>query len=118
MVLLPPVQRGKLIAIYRSADILFLHLNDFDAFKMVLPSKLFEYAATGKPVWAGVAGYAAEFTSLKIENSAVFTPCNISSAVSAFEDLEMVTRPRAEFKLEFSRKKIMKQMAKTFTYFG
>ena len=72
--LLQPVKRDELIEIYQSADVLFLHLNDFDAFKKVLPSKIFEYAATGKPIWAGVAGYAAEFITSKIENSAVFFP--------------------------------------------
>ena len=54
--LLPPMSRNKLIEAYREADILFLHLNDYDAFKKVLPSKLFEYAALGKPIWAGVSG--------------------------------------------------------------
>ena len=96
VVLLPPVQRDELIAIYQSADVLFLHLNDFDAFKNVLPSKLFEYAATGKPIWAGVASYAAEFITNRIENSAVFPPCNVSVAASSFNDLEIVMRQRTD----------------------
>lgn len=118
VVLLPPVKRDKLFAIYQSADILFLHLNDFDAFKKVLPSKLFEYAATGKPIWAGVAGYAAEFVTTRIENSAVFYPCNISAAVSSFDDLEILTRQRTDFNSEFSRDKIMRKMATTLIHFG
>ena len=56
--LLDPVNREALIGLYQSADVLFLHLNDYPAFKKVLPSKLFEYAALDKPVWAGVGGYA------------------------------------------------------------
>ena len=118
VLLLPPVKREELITIYQSADILFLHLNDFDAFKKVLPSKLFEYAAMGKPIWAGVAGYAAQFINSKIENSAVFPPCNISAAVSSFEDLEIVTRPRTSFTDEFCRDKIMTKMAKTVIQVG
>ena len=117
VVILPPVRRDKLIAIYNSADILFLHVNDFTAFKKVLPSKLFEYAATGKPIWAGVAGYAAEFISSKIENSAVFAPCNTNAAILAFENLKMVTYPRKEFKNEFSRGKIMEKMAQSLINF-
>jgi len=31
------------------ADVLFLHLNAYKAFEKVLPSKIFEYAATGRP---------------------------------------------------------------------
>ena len=43
--LLPPVDRMQLIVEYNRADVLFLHLNDYAAFKKVLPSKIFEYAA-------------------------------------------------------------------------
>lgn len=118
VVLLPPVQRDELIAIYQSADVLFLHLNDFDAFKNVLPSKLFEYAATGKPIWAGVAGYSAEFITTRIENSVVFPPCNVSVAVSSFDDLEIVIRQRTGFTHEFSRGKIMKKMANNIMFYG
>lgn len=117
VVFLPPVKRSELVELYRSADILFLHLNDLNAFKKVLPSKLFEYAATGKPIWAGVAGYAAKFILTKIENSAVFSPCNIDEAISSLENLEMIIHPRTEFKNEFSRNKIMKNMAKNLIHF-
>ena len=110
--------RDELIAMYQSADILFLHLNDFNAFKKVLPSKIFEYAATGKPIWAGVAGYAAEFITSKIQNSAVFPPCDTNAAALAFEHLEMVTMARTEFTNEFSREKIMNDMAKTLIQVG
>lgn len=111
VVFLPPVKREVLIELYQSADVLFLHLNNFDAFKKVLPSKLFEYAAVGKPIWAGVSGHAAEFIAAKIENAAIFPPCNVDAAVSSFENLEMVTMPRRDFADEFSRDKIMKSMA-------
>ncbi len=57
----PPVPRSELIEAYKQADILFLHLNNYPAFHKVLPSKLFEYAAMGKPILAGVAGYPAKF---------------------------------------------------------
>ena len=118
VVLLQPVKRDDLIAIYQSADVLFLHLNDFDAFKKVLPSKVFEYAATGKPIWAGVSGYAAEFITSKIQNSVVFPPCNISAAVSSFDNLEILTRQRKDFNHEFSRNRIMQKMAKTLVQLG
>ena len=56
-----PISRDELIREYQDADVLFFHLNDHEAFKKALPSKLFEYAAMGKSIWAGVAGYTAEF---------------------------------------------------------
>ncbi len=116
VIFLPPVNRNELIELYRSADILFLHLNDLSAFKKVLPSKLFEYAATGKPIWAGVAGYAAKFILTKIENAVVFQPCNIDDAISSLENLKMTIHQRTKFKREFSRNKIMKNMAKNLIH--
>ena len=109
--LLNPVRRDELINIYQSADILFLHLNDYDAFRKVLPSKLFEYAALGKPIWAGIAGYAAEFVTEHIENASVFAPCNVDAAVEALQRLEISMTPRAAFIDRFSRANIMRDMA-------
>ena len=37
-----PMNRSELLAAYRRADVLFVHLNNLDAFKKVLPSKVFE----------------------------------------------------------------------------
>lgn len=109
--ILPPVTRGELIKIYQSADILFLHLNDYDAFRKVLPSKIFEYGALGKPIWAGVAGYAAEFIEKNITNAAVFMPCDVDDAVNSFECLELITQPRKYFVENFARINIMHKMA-------
>ena len=107
----PPVKRGELIKIYQSADILFLHLNDYDAFRKVLPSKIFEYGALGKPIWAGVAGYSSEFIKKNITNAAVFMPCDVDDAVKSFDFLKMETRPRIDFVANFARINIMQKMA-------
>lgn len=109
--LLPPMKRDQLIQAYQEADVLFLHLNDYGAFKKVLPSKLFEYAAMGKPIWAGVSGYAAEFVKSEISNAVVFHPCNAAEAQEVFEKLSLVDVPRPEFINKFSRTKLMQAMA-------
>jgi hypothetical protein len=106
-----PVGRKELINIYQEADILFLHLNNYDAFLKVLPSKIFEYGALGKPIWAGVAGYSAQFLESYVSNSAVFEPCDLNSAISTFEQLDVVTAPRCDFVAKFSRDSIMQGMA-------
>jgi hypothetical protein len=107
-----PVKRSVLLDIYRDADVLFLHLNDFRAFRRVLPSKLFEYAASSKPIWAGVAGYAADFIREEVPNAAVFAPCDIESALGAFKQLNLAPTFRDEFVQRFSRQRIMREMAK------
>ncbi|MCR4348000.1 MAG: glycosyltransferase family 4 protein [Sulfuricaulis sp.] len=109
--ILPPVKRDQLIQAYQEADVLFLHLSDYDAFKNVLPSKLFEYAAMGKPVWAGVSGYAADFVKSEISNAVVFAPCDAVEAQKVFSQLLLVDMPRTEFMEKYSRTRLMRTMA-------
>jgi glycosyltransferase involved in cell wall biosynthesis len=111
VMLLPPMGRDQLIRAYQEADVLFLHLNDYEAFKKVLPSKLFEYAAMGKPIWAGVSGHAADFVRSEIRNAAVFRPCDATDAETAFSTLSFVETPRPEFIEKYSRDKLMRAMA-------
>ncbi|MFN6925955.1 MAG: glycosyltransferase family 4 protein [Tabrizicola sp.] len=113
--LLPPVSRTDLIAHYREADILFLHLNDLEAFRKVLPSKLFEYAATGKPIAAGVAGHAADFIAANISDASVFAPCDAQGMVQAIEKCvsagERAPLSRTDFIARFSRRNLMRELA-------
>jgi hypothetical protein len=110
--ILPPQNRTTLIESYRQADVLFLHLNDYPAFEKVLPSKLFEYAAMNKPIWAGLAGYPASFVKSEISNAAVFTPCDLNLAVSSFASLRLQTTIRSDFIAQYKRSAIMDAMAK------
>ena len=107
----PPMNRNELIHEYQNADVLFLHLNDYDAFKKVLPSKLFEYGAVGKPILAGVAGYAAKFVNENIDNAEVFSPCSIEGAIDGLFKLNMGTKLRGNFVKQYARENIMKEMA-------
>ncbi len=107
------VPRVELFEHYRQADILFIHLNDHIAFQKVLPSKLFEYAATGKPILAGVAGYPAEFLRANLTGVELFVPCDVSGMVVALERLmtHNVVVGRNEFCRRFARRSIMQEMA-------
>lgn len=106
-----PMPQDELIKYYINSDILFLHLNDFDAFKKVLPSKIFEYAATGKPIIAGVEGYAKIFINKEIENARTFKPQDSDEATEALLDLELKNVNRDEFIQKFSRDTIMEKMS-------
>lgn len=110
--LLPPMSRDKLIEEYKQADVLFLHLNDYDAFKKVLPSKIFEYAAMGKPIWAGIPGYSAQFVRTEISNAAIFSPCDADAAEQALVNLIIRDVPRSEFVKKFARENICRKLAK------
>ncbi|PPK59182.1 glycosyltransferase involved in cell wall biosynthesis [Malaciobacter marinus] len=108
-----PVNRAKLLEIYKNSDILFLHLNDYEAFKKVLPSKLFEYATTNKFIIAGVGGYAKEFVEENISDAFTFKPCDVNDFYDKFKKVEnLADINRTSFVEKFKRKNIMNIMAK------
>ncbi len=112
--ILKPVLRKELILEYQKADILFLHLNNLKAFQKVLPSKIFEYAATGKPILAGVSGYAADFLNKQVDGVEIFNPCDEVGMKLGLNKL--LNGPkiinRSDFCLRFARTKIMEKLAK------
>lgn len=110
--LLPPVTRSALVDAYEKADYLFVHLNDLDAFKRVLPSKLFEYGATDKPIVAGVAGYAAQFVREHLPNTLLFAPGNVAALVEQLGTTPYRTVDRPQFRAQFQRRTIMEAMAR------
>lgn len=111
--LFDPANRTKLLEIYKSSDVLFLHLNDYEAFKKVLPSKLFEYATTNKFIIAGVGGYAKKFIEENISDAIVFEPCDVNDFYEKFRRIDKFSDINREYFIEkFKRKNIMSKMAK------
>jgi glycosyltransferase involved in cell wall biosynthesis len=106
-----PMRRTELLAVYRNADVLFLHLGSHPALERVLPSKLFEYAALGKPVLAGVSGCPARFIQEELSNAAIFPPGDVQGAVAAFKKLELRDFARPEFTAKYARRNISCAMA-------
>lgn len=87
LILQKPVSRRELIREYVKADILFLHLEDAPSMRRVLPSKLFEMAATERPIAAGVQGYSREFIEAGINGAELFSPGDVEGAVGAIRRL-------------------------------
>lgn len=113
----PPVKRCQLAELYGQADVLFLHLGSQKAFKRVLPSKIFEYAASGKPVLAGVSGYAKKFIESEIDNSVTFSPGDCQSAVLALGGLSTELTDRTAFTEKFCRSLLMLNLAEDIMSF-
>ncbi|EEH69375.1 MULTISPECIES: glycosyltransferase family 4 protein [Acinetobacter] len=109
--LLPPVNRAELLKYYDHADILFLHLNDFDAFKKVIPSKIFEYACYNKPIWGGLSGYIVDFIDENMESTHVFHPCDVDDAINKFNEIDFEVHPREAFIHKYTRHNIMDALA-------
>lgn len=110
--ILPPVKREELDSIYRKSDYLFVHLNDYDAFKKVLPSKIFELATYPQPMILGVAGYGARFVQENLENLILFEPCNSKELVEKLRNFKYQRVDRVGFKEKFKRSEVNFNMAK------
>jgi UDP-N-acetylglucosamine:LPS N-acetylglucosamine transferase len=112
IILKNPVSRIELQDIYNNADYLFLHLNDYPAFRKVLPSKIFELATFKKTILAGVSGYSAKFINDELTNSFVFNPCDYEALVNYLLNKEdTLVIDRSQFVDKFQRSNINKEMA-------
>lgn len=105
-----PTNRDELIEYYQQCDFLFLHLNNYEAFKKVLPSKIFEYGAIKKPILAGVDGYARQFMKKHLEDTLIFEPSNVESFIKVLEKYEPRVISRTTFVEKFSRDVILDKM--------
>jgi glycosyltransferase involved in cell wall biosynthesis len=112
VILKKPISRKELQNEYNSADYLFLHLNDYPAFRKVLPSKIFELSTFNKPILAGVSGFSAQFIKDEISNSFVFNPCDSETLVNHLLNFEANSNiERSDFIEKFKRSKINEKMA-------
>lgn len=111
-----PVNRQELIAEYVKADYLFIHLNDYEAFKKVLPSKIFELGVFKKTLIAGVAGYANEFLATNLSGTVLFNPGDYETMVRLIKEKQEVEFDMAErdaFIAKFNRKKVNEGLAES-----
>jgi len=111
--LISTVNRSELIQYYQQSDFLFLHLNDYQAFEKVLPSKIFEYGATRKPIIAGVNGYAKGILQTHLSDSLIFQPCQVEEFIQVLENYEPKNLCREQFIRQFNRTSIMDKMAES-----
>ena len=109
-----PMSRKDLLNHYKEAHLLFLHLDDKSAFQKVLPSKIFEYAATGLPILAGVKGYPAQFLRDEVLYSYVFDSLDIEAAWSIMNTIRYDKIDRSGFVSKFNRKNISSSLVEEF----
>jgi glycosyltransferase involved in cell wall biosynthesis len=114
VILKNPIPRKELQVEYNNADYLFLHLNDYPAFRKVLPSKIFELSTFNKPILAGVSGFSAQFIKDEISNSFVFNPSDSESLVNHLLNSKINSNiERSDFIEKFKRSRINENMATT-----
>lgn len=114
--LIGAIERSRVLEYYKNSDILFLHLNNIDSFKRVLPSKIFEYIAVSKPIIAGLPkGFATDFIKSNISHCIFFESCDPSDLIKKLKlinDIKINKNEIYEFKKKYSRNNIMKNMSR------
>ncbi|HEX5624447.1 MAG TPA: glycosyltransferase [Saprospiraceae bacterium] len=109
---LPPVARKELIAHYERSHYLLIHLNNYQSFEKVLPSKLMEYAAGNLPILAGVAGQARKFLEEEVKvNVFTFDPCDADALIGHLIQAPYRLQDRPEFVKSYDRGTISHRMA-------
>ena len=116
IVMLPTLKKEDLLKHMNIIDCAIVPLLRLEAFKEVIPSKIFEAAALEKPIILGVEGEAKEI----IENynaGLCFIPENEKSLISAIHFLIEDDKNLIQYKLgcnklaaDFDRKKLSKRM--------
>lgn len=107
---LNPIPRYELIEEYQKADALFLQVGNYRSLDMVIPSKIFEYAATRLPILAGVRGYTRDFID-QIPGVQFFTQKNITSFLGQIKEIKTFSHNRDQFIEQYDRTKIMVKYA-------
>lgn len=80
------VAQEELPAVLAAADALLVHLRPEKVFETVIPSKTYEYLASGRPVLMGVSGDAARLIEAA-EAGITFPSGDAGALVEAVEDL-------------------------------
>ncbi|RUM67953.1 MAG: hypothetical protein DSZ06_00105 [Sulfurospirillum sp.] len=99
------VSRDEIINFYQNSTVLYAQLNE--QFKSAMPSKLYEYAATGLPILYGGVGIAVDFVN-RLENAISILPNRpelVKEAIMKMKemDFEISQKNRMIVKDEFIR---------------
>lgn len=113
------IPREKLLEEYLKADILFLQLKDIEMFKKTIPSKIFEYMASGKPILYGLEGIGRKILQDEFHQKYYFKCNNLESLCFSYEklkeDLEkdkVVSASLKKLELCYSRERLSKKYVK------
>lgn len=106
------------------ADLLFLHLKKDPTFEITIPSKIYSYLASGKPILAGCEGDVAELIS-ECNAGKIIPPENsleLSKAILSFYSKPLEYREklgmnaRKAFEKNFDRKILIKKYEEIFSF--
>lgn len=84
--LISSIPRKELLKLYEAVDILFLQLKDIRMFEKTIPSKIFEYLATQKPIIYGVEGIAKKILKEEFNRKYYFKANDLESLEKVLDE--------------------------------
>ena len=82
------IPRERLLEEYLKTDVLFLQLKDIEMFKKTIPSKIFEYMASRKPIIYGLEGIGRKILQDEFHQEYYFKCNNLESLCLTYEKLK------------------------------
>lgn len=116
--LISSVPRNELLKFYDETDILFLQLKDIKMFEKTIPSKIFEYLASQKPIIYGVEGVAKKILMEEFNRKYYFKANDIKNleevldlVIQDIESENYLKSDTKKLKNNYSRKILSKKYA-------
>jgi len=110
------LNRNKLINLYSQASIFFVHLNEIESLKMVIPSKIYEILTFKKPILFGA--FVENLDNFKVKSKYIynFYPNNYQQALEQVKNIEKNYNKDYEAKIpnKFYRTYISKNIVRSF----
>lgn len=114
--LLPPVPKHQVAAHLACVDAVLVPLRKSDLFKTVIPSKIFESAAMGKPILLGVDGESREMVEeagiglyFEPENRLAFSQV-VKRLINDHQLYETLSHNGGKFARQYERSRLAEQM--------
>jgi glycosyltransferase involved in cell wall biosynthesis len=105
---LPPMTHDQVLRKMASAGLLFMNLKPDKVFELTIPSKVFDYMLTGRPILAGIVGEGKQILETTGGNLC-FEPDNIESFKSVLK--------KAAAKLSFFEEKASQNIELVLTHY-
>jgi len=109
------VPKQEVFGYLKSADVLFIHLQDSEVLRLTIPSKVFDYMLADRPLLAGIYGEGKEIID-SVEGNEIFKSGDKQSLINAFKQLdqkisqngspENASKVREKFSRESQSKKL------------
>lgn len=81
------VPKQEVFGYLRSADVLFIHLQDSEVLRLTIPSKVFDYMLADRPLLTGIHGEGKEIIE-SVDGNVTFESGNKVSLVRAIKELD------------------------------